>query len=65
MANGLDLSRCGRGYAVDPRYYYDFNYDWARLEYLRAVYERLLPVLHKDLDRYVDFLLVLASEGGD
>ncbi len=43
------------------RYYYHFDYDWARLDYLRTVYERLMPVIHQDLDDYVDFLLVLAE----
>lgn len=47
------------------RYYYDFNYDWARLDYLKSVYEGLMPVIQQDLDNYVDFLYALASEEGD
>lgn len=44
------------------RYYYDFDYDWGRLDYLRSVYERLTPVIRKDLDDYVNFLLSYANE---
>ncbi len=47
------------------RYYYDFNYDWGRLDYLKSVYERVLPLIQQDLDDYVAFLLTLASEAGD
>lgn len=43
------------------RYYYDFNYDWARLDYLRSVYERIMPLIHQDLDGFVEFLLSLAD----
>ena len=46
------------------RYYYDFNYDWARLDYLKSVYERLMPLIQRDLDDYIDFLFTLASEEG-
>ena len=39
------------------RYYYDFDYDWLRLDYLRLVYEKLLPLIKKELHSYTDFLL--------
>lgn len=38
------------------RYYYDFDYDWSRLDYLRGVYERLTPLIHVDLDAFSSFL---------
>lgn len=44
------------------RYYYDFDYDWARLDYLKSVYERLQPLIDKDLEDYVNFLLACANE---
>ncbi len=44
------------------RYYYEFNYDWGRLDYLKSVYERLLPVIQQDMDKYVDFLSIYANE---
>ncbi|MBN2005348.1 MAG: hypothetical protein JXA21_18460 [Anaerolineae bacterium] len=47
------------------RYYYSFDYDWERLDYLRTVYERALPVIRRDLEVYVGFLLALAGEEGD
>ena len=43
------------------RYYYNFDYDWGRLDYLRAVYERGLPVLRRDLALYTGVLLDLAN----
>ncbi|MFZ4665399.1 MAG: hypothetical protein ACOYME_03110 [Prochlorotrichaceae cyanobacterium] len=39
------------------RYYYDFDYDWSRLDYLRLIYERLLPIIKNELHDYSDFLL--------
>ena len=39
------------------RYYYDFDYDWSRLDDLRSVYERLLPLIKNELDNYTNFLL--------
>jgi hypothetical protein len=39
------------------RYYYDFDYDWSRLDYLRLVYEKLLPIIEHELDSYAAFLL--------
>ncbi|MCT7995246.1 hypothetical protein [Laspinema olomoucense] len=44
------------------RYYYDFDYDWSRLDYLKSVYERLQPLIDKDLEEYIDFLLTCANE---
>ena len=45
------------------RYYYSFDYDWGRLDYLRVVYERMRPVIRQDLEGYVEFLQGLANEG--
>jgi hypothetical protein len=43
------------------RYYYDFDYDWSRLDYLRLVYEKLLPIIEHELDSYAAFLLECSS----
>ncbi len=44
------------------RYYYDFEYDWARLDYLKSVYERLFPLIERELDDYAAFLLRCAHD---
>jgi hypothetical protein len=44
------------------RYYYEFDDDWRRLDYLRSVYDQVRPLIRADLQEYVDFLLVLADE---
>lgn len=47
------------------RYYYDFDYDWSRLDYFRLVYKRLLPIIKNELHNYADFLLECArTENG-
>jgi hypothetical protein len=38
------------------RYYYDFDYDWAKLDYLRGIYDRLTPLIHLDLETFTNFL---------
>lgn len=38
------------------RYYYDFEYDWSRLDYLRSVFERLRPAIKEELQNYLLFL---------
>lgn len=43
------------------RYYYDFDYDWRRLDYLRSVYDQVVPLIRADLQAYVDFLMTLAD----
>ncbi|MBL1210292.1 hypothetical protein [Geminocystis sp. GBBB08] len=43
------------------RYYFDFEYDWAKLNYLKIVYEKLVPLIHKELDSYADFVLKLTN----
>jgi hypothetical protein len=39
------------------RYYYDFDYDWSKLDYLREIYDRLMPLICIDLDAFNSFLL--------
>ncbi|MDG2989753.1 hypothetical protein L3556_02205 [Candidatus Synechococcus calcipolaris G9] len=39
------------------RYYYDFKYDWSRLDFLRNVYERVFPLVKNDMEEYVTFLM--------
>ncbi len=34
-------------------YYYNFDYGWCCLDYLRAVYERVLLVIRRDLETYM------------
>jgi len=38
------------------RYYFDFDYDWLKLDYLRIVYEKLIPLISLELESYIDFL---------
>ena len=38
------------------RYYFDFSYDAERLDYLRNKFERLPPLIHKDLKSFLKFL---------
>ncbi|MEB3162508.1 MAG: hypothetical protein VKK80_04715 [Prochlorothrix sp.] len=44
------------------RYYYDFDYDWLRLDYLSAVYNQLVPLLDCQLADYINFLRDLHSQ---
>jgi len=43
------------------RYYYDFDYDWSRLDYLRGIYEKLFPLIQQQLNDYSVFLDQLAA----
>ena len=43
------------------RYYYDFDYDWNRLDYLRLVYEKLRPIIKDELENYTIFLTECAN----
>ncbi len=43
------------------RYYFEFDYDWAKLDYLRIVYEKLVTLIKKELEFYIDFLIELAD----
>ncbi|MGK7942844.1 MAG: hypothetical protein AB4058_00060 [Microcystaceae cyanobacterium] len=43
------------------RYYYDFDYDWSRLDYLRSVYDKLIPLIKKEFNDYINFLLECAN----
>lgn len=43
------------------RYYFEFNYDWERLDYLQKRFIHLVPALHQDLDRFVLFLQQLTG----
>ena len=46
------------------RYYYDFDYDWNRLDYLRLVYEKLRPIIKDELENYTIFLTECANPEG-
>jgi len=43
------------------RYYYDFEYDWDRLDYLSGLYRTLMPGLFKELETYTAFLKELSD----
>lgn len=43
------------------RYYLELDFDWAKLDYLLDVYERLLPLLDHDLQEFKSFLVRLAA----
>lgn len=43
------------------RYYFEFNYDWDRLELVRRKYEQAQELLPADLDRFLRFLRRLAA----
>ncbi|GAB4312105.1 MAG: hypothetical protein Kow0091_18670 [Geminocystis sp.] len=44
------------------RYYFDFYYDWLKLDYFRKVYEKLVPLISLELKSYVNFLRELIDE---
>ena len=46
------------------RYYYDFDYDWNRLDYLRLIYEKLCPLIKDQLKNYTVFLMECANSEG-
>ena len=38
------------------RYYFEFDYDWDKLEFLEKKYSQVKAVLEKDLKRFEEFL---------
>ena len=38
------------------RYYFELDYDWARLDYLCGVYRRVIPLVKRDLAQFRVFL---------
>ncbi len=44
------------------RYYYALDYDWGKLDYLRVVYEKLRPMIRRQLSDYIQFLEALAED---
>ena len=44
--------RCGPTRHEQRSYYYEMDYDWARLDYLCDVYRRVMPMVRRDLDRF-------------
>jgi hypothetical protein len=38
------------------RYYYDFNYDKDRMEYLEMKFHQSLPMVREDIQRFLVFL---------
>ena len=44
------------------RYYFEFDYDWDRLTYLRKIYEKVFALVPSELESYTEFLMKLISE---
>ena len=44
------------------RYYFEFEYDWDRIDFLRKKFEQLRPAVESDLDRFAEFLRRLADQ---
>jgi hypothetical protein len=43
------------------RYYLELDFDWAKLDYLLDVYQRVLPLLDRDLGEFKSFLVRLTA----
>ena len=41
------------------RYYFELDFDWAKLDYLLGVYGRAMPLVTRDLQRFNAFLVSL------
>jgi hypothetical protein len=46
------------------RYYFEFRYDWDRLEYLQKRFEQARPLVDRDLDQFQEFLQRLTAASG-
>lgn len=44
------------------RYYFDVDLDWRKLDFLLEVYDRALPLVRKDIDRFKAFLDRLVAD---
>lgn len=44
------------------RYYFDFDYDWLKLDYLKIIYDKLVPLITLGLESYINFLRELIDE---
>ena len=44
------------------RYYFEFRYDWDRIEFLGTEFKKLTQLLQQDLKDYINFLDELAQE---
>ena len=41
------------------RHYFEFDYDWDRLEFLKIKYEKAKPMFKTDIDNFITFLNLL------
>ena len=41
------------------RYYFELEYDWNKLDFLQNTYEKMMPLLKKDIDQFGAFLQAL------
>lgn len=46
------------------RYYFEFTYDWDRLDYLQKKMQQARPAVAADLDRFTKFLQAMAGKKG-
>jgi hypothetical protein len=44
------------------RYYFDVELDWEKIDFLLRVYDRALPLVKADIERFKDFLRRLAED---
>lgn len=46
------------------RYYFEFDYDWDKLNFLNKKFRDVRPLLKKDLSNFADFLRRLRDSAG-
>ena len=46
------------------RYYFEFDYDWDRIDYLCGKFDQLRPAIDRDLSGFSEFLQLLADRSG-
>ncbi len=44
------------------RYYFEFDYDWDRIDFVRKIFDRLRPVIDADLNPFAEFLRRLSDK---
>lgn len=47
------------------RYYFEFEYDWDKIEYLQKKYSRVKPLIGQDLDAFSAFLKQLLEKNSE
>ncbi len=44
------------------RYYFEFNYDWDKINFLQNKFELLIPLIQEDISKFINFLRRLAKK---